>query len=109
MSLSSALTGLKVDQLPFKVVATDILIEGRGWVELVCQVHGRRFDEGDLPEVEVFSPEGEFIGSRRCMSAWLLGGPKCMHDGDSGGFVPFMSILDCGSTYRQWLHIDGFE
>lgn len=68
--------GLKVDVLPYRVVATDILIEGCGWVELVCQIRRREFEEGRFPEVEVFSPEGEFIGSRRCMSAWLLGGPK---------------------------------
>lgn len=68
--------GLGVDQLPYRVVSTDILIEGCGWVELVCQIRKRRFDAGDFPEVEVFSPEGKFIGSRRCMSAWLLGGPK---------------------------------
>jgi len=29
---------LKVQQLPFKVLSTDILIEGCGWVELVAQV-----------------------------------------------------------------------
>lgn len=68
--------GLSVDQLPYRVVSTDILIEGCGWVELVCQIRKRRFDAGELPEVEVFSPEGKFIGSRRCMSAWLMGGPK---------------------------------
>lgn len=68
--------GLKVDQLPYRVVATDILIEGCGWVELVCQIRKRRFDAGEFPEVEVFTPEGKFIGERRCMSAWLMGGPK---------------------------------
>jgi len=29
-----------------------------------------------LPEVEVYSPEGKFVGVRRPMNAWLLGGPK---------------------------------
>jgi genetic interactor of prohibitins 3, mitochondrial len=34
--------GVKVEQLPFRVFATDILLEGVGWVELVCQVRKRR-------------------------------------------------------------------
>ena len=34
--------GVKVEKLPFRVFATDILIEGVGWVELVCQVRKRR-------------------------------------------------------------------
>ncbi len=68
--------GLKVEQLPYRVVATDILIEGCGWVELVCQVRRSRFEAGEHPEVEISTPEGKFIGSRRCMSGWLLGGPK---------------------------------
>ena len=95
--------GLKVENLPFRVMATDILIEGCGWVELVAQV--RRRPRGDptlqndeeinsedaevnsedaekgsqisedaqsFPEVEVFSPEGKFIGQRKPMNAWLF-------------------------------------
>jgi hypothetical protein len=69
------------------------LIEGVGWVELTCQV--RRFRGRDqftfgaerdalsdadskstLPEVEIFSPLGKFIGIRKPMNAWLIGGPK---------------------------------
>lgn len=34
--------GVNLDKLPFRVYATDILIEGVGWVELVCQVRKRR-------------------------------------------------------------------
>ena len=36
--------GVKVEQLPFRVFATDILLEGVGWVELVCQVRRRKRD-----------------------------------------------------------------
>jgi hypothetical protein len=79
--------------LPFIVYGADILIEGVGWVELTCQV--RRFRGRDqftfgaerdalsdadskstLPEVEIFSPLGKFIGIRKPMNAWLIGGPK---------------------------------
>ncbi|KAL2408276.1 hypothetical protein ABEF93_000546 [Exophiala dermatitidis] len=34
--------GVAASKLPFHVYATDILIEGVGWVELVCQVRKRR-------------------------------------------------------------------
>lgn len=85
--------GIKVDRLPYRVLSTDILIEGCGWVELVAQVRKRpgellkadsdqvelesseRADSASVdsiwPTVEVFSPEGMFIGCRRPMNAWL--------------------------------------
>ena len=31
-------SGVPISRLPFRVYATDILVEGLGWVELVCQV-----------------------------------------------------------------------
>jgi len=76
---TSAAGGLKPKDLPFKVLSVDILIESVGWVELVAQVRkGRsRTDEPEsvrLPQVEVFTPDGKFIGSRQPMNAWLLGG-----------------------------------
>ncbi len=89
---SRAAAGLKTDQLPFQVLAADILIEGCGWVEVVAQVrrrkghgagggssgdgdHSEERHVPDLPEIEVFSPEGKFIGARAPMNAFLLGGP----------------------------------
>ncbi|KAI9665742.1 MAG: hypothetical protein M1821_003676 [Bathelium mastoideum] len=90
---------LKPDQLPFIVYAADILIEGCGWVEVVAQVRKRRAaaveaapqsgeeaglyhplrasdpaEERDsmFPSVEVFSPEGRFVGIRPPMNGWLL-------------------------------------
>ncbi|KAF7873936.1 hypothetical protein EAF04_002608 [Stromatinia cepivora] len=90
--------GNKLDQLPFQILSTDILIEGCGWVELVAQVSKRRLmkkdtikngtaqdttwrwgdekevvDEMAWPSVEVFTPEGKFIAARRPMNAWMLG------------------------------------
>ncbi|RFU34214.1 hypothetical protein B7463_g2133, partial [Scytalidium lignicola] len=88
--------GIKVDKLPYRVLSTDILIEGCGWVELVAQVRKRpgeiskgndgagdemgAVDEADSetpdpmwPAVEVFTPDGKFIASRRPMNAWLYG------------------------------------
>ena len=86
------------EQLPFIVFGVDVLIEGYGWVEVVAQVRRKAWNEaqrisrvgkhnawppsannstveGDTapyPEVEVFSPEGRFIGSRRPMGASLF-------------------------------------
>jgi len=45
--------GVTVEQLPFRVFATDILVEGVGWVELVCQVRKTRGQLSDTP-----APEG---------------------------------------------------
>lgn len=86
---SSDGVGLNPKILPFMIVSTDILIEGCGWVELVVQVRKGKmkvFGEGEgereymkveaFPQVDVFSPEGRFIGARRPMNAWLVGGPK---------------------------------
>lgn len=77
----------KPENLPFTVYGADLLIEGVGWVELVAQVRSKpryaQLDGNDsdafgsrssIPEVEVFSPKGKFVGLRQPMNAWLLGG-----------------------------------
>jgi hypothetical protein len=88
--------GIKPEKLPYRVLATDILIEGCGWVEVVAQVRKRPremsvikendeeeesvgFEQAleheerdqDWPAVEVFTPLGKFVGSRRPMNAWV--------------------------------------
>ncbi|KAJ2907167.1 uncharacterized protein MKZ38_007682 [Zalerion maritima] len=83
--------GLKVDRLPFMVLGTDILIEGVGWVEVAAQVRRKAFEgishEEDsfkaemtglpmFPSVDVFSPGGRFIGSRKCMDGFVHNRPK---------------------------------
>ena len=81
--------GLKTSVLPFIVYATDILIEGCGWVEVVAQVRKPKpvvdalsetapieTAAPEFPEVEVFSPEGKSISQRQSLCAWLTGGPK---------------------------------
>jgi hypothetical protein len=94
--LTSRVAGnMKAEELPFAVYSADILIEGCGWVELVAQVRKPKLDrnalvEGlqvsedgtvertgiEVPEVEVFSPSGKFVGVRRPMGASVLGGPR---------------------------------
>ncbi|KAL4723316.1 hypothetical protein ACLX1H_009806 [Fusarium chlamydosporum] len=122
--------GLNVDRLPFRVLSTDILIEGVGYVELVAQVRAHevalkvfdqrqqtRADEAawqkpvdtsdpfsamksqrrdtapvvqpkrkepeppldpGWPAVDVFSPEGRFIGSRQPINGWLNNKPRVL-------------------------------
>ncbi|KAK8107663.1 uncharacterized protein PG998_009676 [Apiospora kogelbergensis] len=131
--------GLKVDRLPYRVLATDILIEGVGWVEMVAQVRTKDLysrpapveedvsrtesssaeaeakpqatkalsamerlesiaedpskrkksyvpprvaavpikadEEPNWPIVDVYSPEGKFIGCRKPLNGWLLNKP----------------------------------
>lgn len=123
------LRGLQVESLPFRVLATDILIEGVGYVELVAQVRARALlrsrthrseetphsptengdsgqdpfaammakrkgseeptrpsksrerdvepepKEPEWPSVDIFSPEGRFIGSRQPLGGWLSNKP----------------------------------
>ncbi|KAJ0167654.1 Genetic interactor of prohibitins 3, mitochondrial [Colletotrichum tanaceti] len=114
---------MKVENLPWRVLAIDLLIEGCGWVEIVAQARTRTLfagcapftgretapepepepepidpfskmekaansqsvakveekkkpaakpDEPHWPEIEVWSPEGRFVGSRMPMNAWLI-------------------------------------
>ena len=48
--------GMSLEQLPFQVYATDVLIEGIGWVEMVCQTRKRR---RQAVELEAGSPSQE--------------------------------------------------
>jgi len=99
---SPAAAGLRAERLPYRVLSTDILIEGCGWVELVAQVRKSKLEtsssstvmgsnDGEphsdaslsseqhtdlVPAVEVFSPEGKNIGSRRPLNAWLFSSEK---------------------------------
>ena len=72
---------LRPQTLPFIVYSLDLLLQGVGWIELAVQVRKRHF-EGEIaenrsfPSIEVFSPSGKFIGSRRPLNAWACGGSK---------------------------------
>ncbi|PTB67489.1 hypothetical protein BBK36DRAFT_1116160 [Trichoderma citrinoviride] len=125
--------GLSVEQLPFRVLSVDILIEGVGYVEIVAQVRKRTLERilesqnapkevepstspaeepkdtsdpfssmynmrrdtaandgratepkvqlqpqesPDWPAVDVYSPEGKFIGSRKPINGWLNNKPR---------------------------------
>ena len=44
--------GLQVDRLPFRVLSTDILIEGVGYIEIVAQVRARDYDRWERMQEE---------------------------------------------------------
>ncbi|KAI9892946.1 MAG: hypothetical protein M1814_000830 [Vezdaea aestivalis] len=86
--------GMRPVNLTFKVLGTDVLIEGCGFVEVRTQVR-KRLLEGNgkssdrdgsttsqpetttwLPSIEIFSPEGKFIGTRTSLSIGSLLQPK---------------------------------
>ncbi|KAJ5898828.1 hypothetical protein N7495_003572 [Penicillium taxi] len=65
--------GVPIPALPYRVMAADILIEGCGWIEVSIQIRAKRSAEDDLPaypQLEVFTPNGNHIGSRRPIGCW---------------------------------------
>ncbi|KAL7795229.1 hypothetical protein V8C37DRAFT_374912 [Trichoderma ceciliae] len=126
--------GLTVDQLPFRVLSVDILIEGVGYVEIVAQVRQRALERivasqnaprevereagpksaprdasdpfadmynmrrdtagqdkaaepkvqlrpqeaPDWPSVDIYTPEGRFVGSRKPINGWLNNKPRLL-------------------------------
>ncbi|OJD23768.1 hypothetical protein ACJ73_04874 [Blastomyces percursus] len=60
----------RLGTLPYRVLSTDIVIEGSGWVELAVQVRTKDLEAGIMPKVEVFTPTGKFVASRKPMCAY---------------------------------------
>ncbi|EQL29434.1 hypothetical protein BDFG_07978 [Blastomyces dermatitidis ATCC 26199] len=60
----------RLSTLPYRVLSTDIVIEGCGWVELAVQVRTKDLEAGVMPKVEVFTPTGKFVASRKPMCAY---------------------------------------
>ncbi|KAJ5934966.1 hypothetical protein N7466_004513 [Penicillium verhagenii] len=75
--------GIPIPHLPYRVMAADILIEGCGWIEVSIQVRNKRGSENEppvYPQVEVFSPKGEYIGARRPIECWNFMAEKIKAD-----------------------------
>ncbi|PLB50200.1 hypothetical protein P170DRAFT_405053 [Aspergillus steynii IBT 23096] len=75
--------GIQAPRMPYRVMSTDILIEGCGWVELTIQVRanaGGNESPGSSPQVEIFSPNGQHIGSRRPIECWRFTAEKQSSD-----------------------------
>ncbi|KAL8964773.1 MAG: hypothetical protein Q9183_004226 [Haloplaca sp. 2 TL-2023] len=94
---SASAAALSTRVLPFIVCAVDVLIEGCGWVELVAQVRKKDLEVVNggpkFPAVQIWSPNGDYIGVRQPMNGWLLGGPNARSsDGSSGRKRPRRSM-----------------
>ncbi|KAK4130920.1 hypothetical protein BT67DRAFT_428733 [Trichocladium antarcticum] len=118
--------GLRVDRLPYRVLGIDILVEGCGWVEVVVQVRTRQLyeqrdemgpqldlrpepknaeekrreeerREPNWPVLDVYTPEGKFIGYRQPMNAWMLNKPQ----GD-GRSRPRRSMRGVKTDEKKW-------
>jgi ribosome biogenesis GTPase A len=71
--------GIKPPPLPYKVMSADILIEGCGWVELTAQIRAKCTDSESpksLPQVEIFTPNGQHVGARRPLECWKFATEK---------------------------------
>ncbi|RAK89521.1 hypothetical protein BO79DRAFT_227729 [Aspergillus costaricaensis CBS 115574] len=84
---------MKMPSLPYKVMSTDVLIEGCGWVELTVQVRAKSAKESDsedetsksFPQVEVFTPYGRHVGSRPPIECWKFIEAKKVADNRAKG------------------------
>lgn len=75
--------GTPIPKLPYRVMAADILIEGCGWIEVSVQTRRRNEDDDNLvayPQIEVFTPNGHFIGSRPPIECWSFIAEKLKAD-----------------------------
>ena len=80
---------IRVQDLPFRVMATDIIIEGIGWIELTSQVRIPRgsgaSDSSTLSPptvtVEIFSPGGKGVMARECAG---ISGIVALNEGRKG-------------------------
>ncbi|KAL6247721.1 hypothetical protein RBB50_005069 [Rhinocladiella similis] len=82
--------GVDPGKLPFQVYATDILIEGVGWVELVCQVRKRQRASPSNPPLQEDISEAAVIEKDVPTSDDLSIG--------STGFVPFSNASILGGN-----------
>ena len=58
--------GVPIPDLPYRVFAADLLVEGCGWIELTMQIRAADLSNPDLtPRVEVFTPNGRHVGWRQ--------------------------------------------
>jgi len=65
-------TDAEIELLSYKIYSTDILLEGIGWVEIVAQVRLQQLMMNVVPQVEVYTPLGKGVGTRKPMGADML-------------------------------------
>ncbi|PYI11561.1 hypothetical protein BO78DRAFT_332617 [Aspergillus sclerotiicarbonarius CBS 121057] len=82
---------MKMPSVPYKVMSTDILIEGCGWLELTVQTRAKAMQEsesespGSFPQVEIFTPHGRHVGSRAPIECWKFIAAKKVSDNRTKG------------------------
>ncbi|KIX96188.1 uncharacterized protein Z520_07966 [Fonsecaea multimorphosa CBS 102226] len=75
--------GVDMEKLPFHVYATDILIEGVGWVELVCQIRkSKRVRQPESPAEDSFGSDATGSGVPTAQGLSI----------GTSTFTPFMSV-----------------
>jgi len=93
---------IKVDRLPYRVLAVDILIEGCGWVEIVAQVRTRQlFAPRAAPREARPHKTKEVVNPERLESLDLS-------DPEPGTEPEPESELDASSTEPDWPVVDVF-
>jgi hypothetical protein len=75
--------GVDPAKLPFQIYATDILIEGVGWIELVCQVRKNRRPPAPAPVENQPSLDESTLNDTVPKAEYL--------SIESAGFVPFIT------------------
>lgn len=71
----------KPPPLWYRVMAADILIEGCGWIEVSVQVRAKHLEnDGKVPQIEVFTPNGRHIGLRPPMECYSFVAEKIQKD-----------------------------
>ncbi|KAG4423755.1 hypothetical protein IFR04_003051 [Cadophora malorum] len=103
--------GIKPENLPYKVLATDILIEGCGWVELVAQV---RKKPGEVRSFEREWKEEFDRASRSGASEWGSDERSDFDDADSDPdcpavevFTPQGRFISARRPMNAWLYVAG--
>lgn len=78
-------SGVDPSKLPFSVYATDVLVEGLGWIELVCQVRKRSTAQ---PHIRVVAQDDSVSDNKAASSLDEAA------QVDSNGFAPFGSHVE---------------
>ncbi|PVH84612.1 hypothetical protein DL98DRAFT_512518 [Cadophora sp. DSE1049] len=101
--------GIKPENLPYKVLATDILIEGCGWVELVAQVRKkpgevRSFEREWKQEFDRASRSGEWESEERSELDDADVDPDCPA---VEVFTPQGRFISARRPMNAWLNVAG--
>lgn len=92
-------SGVEVSKLPFRVYATDILVEGLGWIELVCQVRRRSTSQPGVPAI----PQSESVLDK---NRSFDSDQKASHESE---FAPFGTPMESIGTAPSFPAVEVFS